>query len=346
MNVFLYHIVFVIVLILVSAFSTRLMLKVGILAQPNHRSSHDKPTPSGGGVGFVVVIIVSIILFLFIIDGGFHDTQIFWLLGGSLIVAIAGFADDLGRLPTFKIKLLLQLCAVLMLFFGDLVVNHITIPVVGTISLGWWGYVITLIWVIGLTNVFNFMDGLDGIAAGTAIITAFFFAVIALFENNFLVFVFSYIIMASLFGFLPFNFPKAQLFMGDVGSQFLGFLFAALSVFTIAAIDVQLPVWLMPTLFLHFIFDAAFTVIRRLLSKQNITEAHRAHLYQLLNRLGWSHSSVSILYALLGVLQGLTVIFMQDASSMMKTILLLVFISFYTICAILIFRAARVKNLI
>ena len=85
-----------IVLILVSAFSTRLMLKVGILAQPNHRSSHDKPTPSGGGVGFVAVIIISIILFLFIIDGGFHDTQIFWLLGGSLVVAIAGFADDLG----------------------------------------------------------------------------------------------------------------------------------------------------------------------------------------------------------------------------------------------------------
>ena len=347
MNSIFDHLVFVVLLIIATTLVTRLMLKVGIMALPNHRSSHDKPTPSGGGVGAVAVITVAISLYcLWGGDDGTNSLAIFWLLGGSLIVAVAGFVDDIGKLPNFKTKLFLQISAVMVLFAGDLVINQITLPFIGTINLGWWGYPITLIWVVGLTNAFNFMDGLDGMAGCTAIVSAFFYSIIAFQEGAIHIFVISYIIVASVTGFMPFNFPKARLFMGDVGSQFLGFLFAGLSVFTLAANGPKVAFWIMPILFLHFIFDTTYTFIRRLGAKENITDAHRSHLYQLLNRMGWSHVQVSSLYALFCVMQGITAIWLISASAWSKGLVLLFFLLFYTMFMFLINRAARDSRLI
>ena len=109
---------------------------------------------------------------------------------------------------------------------------------------------------------------------------------------------------ASAAGFLLFNFPKARLFMGDVGSQFIGFAFAALAVIA-AEIDASRTSFLVvPLLFFNFIFDTIFTLLRRALRGEDITQAHRTHLYQLLNRIGWSHVQVSLLHFLMTALQG------------------------------------------
>ncbi len=347
MNSIFDHLIFVLLLIIAATLVTGLMLKAGITALPNHRSSHDKPTPSGGGLGAVVAITMGISWYY--LWAGADEAisfDIFWLLGGGLIVAIAGFADDIGKLPDFKTKLFLQICAVMFLFCGDLVIGQLTLPFIGIINLGWWGYPITLIWVVGLTNAFNFMDGLDGMAGCTAIVSAFFCAIIAFNEGATQIFVMSYIIMASVIGFLPFNLPRARLFMGDVGSQFLGFLFAGLYVFTLAAHEPKVVFWIIPMLFLHFIFDTTYTVIRRLCAAEKVTEAHRSHLYQLLNRMGWSHVQVSSLYAFLCMLQGLTAILLIGTSAWSKLLTVLFFFIFYTMFMLLISRAARDRRLI
>ena len=347
MNSIFDHLIFALLLIIATTLVTGLMLKAGIMALPNHRSSHDRPTPSGGGLGAVVVITIAIGWYYLWAGGdGTNSFDIFCLLGGSLIVAIAGFADDIGKLPNFKTKLFLQICAVMVLFAGDLVISQLTLPFIGITNLGWWGYPITLIWVVGLTNAFNFMDGLDGMAGCTAIVSALFCTIIAFNEGAIQIFVMSYIIMASVIGFLPFNFPRSRLFMGDIGSQFLGFLFAGLSVFTFAAHEPKVVFWIMPMLFLHFIYDTTYTLIRRLSAKENVTEAHRSHLYQLLNRMGWSHVQVSSVYAFLCVIQGLTAIWLIGTSVWSKVVTILFFLIFYTMFMLLISRAARDSRLI
>ena len=325
---------------------TRYMLKVQILALPNHRSSHETPTPSSGGVSIVLVTLSGYLAYYFFGGSTADWSPLLGLVIASLTVAIVGFLDDLDRLPSFRAKLLSQIVAVAILFACDLVVDRITLPWVGTVELGLWGYLVTLIWVVGLTNAFNFMDGLDGMAGGTAVIAAAFFALIAFDLGFALIFVASYVIGASVFGFLFYNFPKARIFMGDVGSQFLGFSFAALAVLASETGESPISFWVMPLLFFHFIFDAAYTFVRRLRAGEVVTDAHRSHLYQLVNRLGWSHPKVSLLYAGMCTAQGIAAIWFVRLSDIGQGLIFLTFLLLYVVYLLVVIRAARARDLL
>ncbi|NKB19737.1 MAG: undecaprenyl/decaprenyl-phosphate alpha-N-acetylglucosaminyl 1-phosphate transferase [Alphaproteobacteria bacterium] len=343
----LHHIFLAGILLIGAGIITRYMLKRQILALPNHRSSHDTPTPSSGGVSIVLITLAGYLFFYFVWD---QKTGLGPFLSGlvmaSLMVAIVGFLDDLNRLPSFKIKLLSQIMSVAVLFACDLIIDRVTLPWAGTIELGLWGYIVTLVWVVGLTNAFNFMDGLDGMAGGTAIVAASIFALIAFNQGSIFVFVLSYIISASVLGFLFYNVPKARIFMGDVGSQFLGFMFAALAVLAMKFDAGQISFWVMPLLFFHFIFDTSYTFVRRLRAGEVVTDAHRSHLYQLVNRLGWSHPRVSLLYAGMCIVQGIAAIWFVTLTGVGQFLIFLAFILMHSAYLWIVIRAARARRLL
>ena len=165
---------------------------------------------------------------------------------------------------------------------------------IGPVELGWPSWPLSFLWIIGLTNAFNFMDGLDGLAAGTAVIASFFFLVITYSLGSSFVYIHCYTVLAGSLGFLVYNFPPARIFMGDVGSAMLGFVFATLAIIAARYDASHTSFMVVPLLLFTFIYDTSFTFVRRWLRGENVTQAHRSHLYQLLNRMGYSHLTVSL----------------------------------------------------
>jgi UDP-GlcNAc:undecaprenyl-phosphate GlcNAc-1-phosphate transferase len=308
------HLLFAGVLFALSAVLTRLMIGVRVLAVPNDRSSHSAPVPNGGGTAIVATFLAGYgALYLLVDDARIGAPYMIGFLVGCLGIAAVGFLDDLGRLRTFRVKLLTQVVGAVVLVSFDIAFRHVTIPVVGAVDLGWWGYPLTVVWLVALMNIVNFMDGLDGLAAGTAAIAAFFFALITFLEGSYFVYFVSIVLLASTLGFFVFNFPRARIFMGDVGSQFLGFCFAAMAVIAAEHDASATSLLVMPLLFFHFIFDCVFTFLRRVRSGEPVTQAHRSHLYQLLNRLGASHPRVTLIHCAMATLQGIGALVLIEA---------------------------------
>jgi UDP-GlcNAc:undecaprenyl-phosphate GlcNAc-1-phosphate transferase len=189
------------------------------------------------------------------------------------------------------------------------------------VDAAWLVYPVTFLWITGLTNAFNFMDGIDGLAGGTALLAAVFFCLITYLQGSHFVYIMSYTLIAGALGFLFYNFPPARIFMGDVGSAFLGFVFAVLAIIAARYDHAQTPLLVMPLLLFHFIYDTAFTFCRRLLRGEKVTEAHRSHLYQLFQRLGHSHLRVSLFYWGMGLLQGMAAVLMASSPTNDRRIL-------------------------
>jgi UDP-GlcNAc:undecaprenyl-phosphate GlcNAc-1-phosphate transferase len=340
------HLLFALMLFLVSASLTWAMMRVRILDVPNHRSSHAQPVPNSGGVAIALSVLIGFAVVYAISDTRIAEWHMIGLGVASLAIIVVSFLDDLGRLRTFKLKLATQIFAAMLLLVFGIVIEEITLPWIGSIDLGWWGYPITLLWVISLTNMFNFMDGLNGLAAGTAVLVAAAFGLFTFMRGSFFVYILCYVIFAAALGFLIFNFPRGRIFMGDVGSQFLGFLFAAIAVIAAEYDASRTSLLLMPLLFFHFIFDTAFTFCRRLLAGEAVTQAHRSHLYQLLNRIGWSHVRVSLLHfgmVAAQILGGLWLLTMQSAT---RAFVILPFLAIELVYTTLVMRAARRRGLV
>jgi UDP-GlcNAc:undecaprenyl-phosphate GlcNAc-1-phosphate transferase len=325
------HLLFAAALFAVSAGLTRLMIGVRVLAVPNDRSSHATPVPNCGGVAIVATFLAGYgALYLLVDDARIGAPYMIGFLVACLGIAAVGLFDDVGRLRTFRLKLLVQLLGAVILVSFDIAFRYVTLPLAGTVDLGWLGYPLTVIWLVALMNIVNFMDGLDGLAAGTAAIAAFFFALITRSEGSYFVYFVSLVLLASTLGFFVFNFPRARIFMGDVGSQFLGFCFAALAVIAAERDASATSLLVMPLLFFHFIFDCLFTFLRRLGSGEPVTQAHRSHLYQLLNRLGASHARVTLLHCGMAALQGLAALLLIEAPAEVRV---LVFAPFLAVAA-------------
>ncbi len=345
--VFLYHVLFACSLASLAAIATYLMCRVRILDVPNHRSSHDRPVANGGGVAIVLAVFAGFLSVCLVGDQvGGAVRQMSGLGIAAAAIVLVGLLDDLRKLQSFKIKLATQILAACILLGFDVVIRDVTLPLLGSVPLGGWAYPVTLIWVIGLTNAFNFMDGLNGLAAGTAAICAAFFGLICFFDGSQFVYALAYVILAACLGFLPFNFPRAHIFMGDVGSQFLGFLFAALAILAAEFDASRTSMLVMPLLFFHFIFDTVFTFFRRLCAGENVTQAHRSHLYQLLNRMGWSHLQVSALLYGFAALQGLMALCFMTGRSGTQLPIVVPLLAVQLLYMAIVMRAARRRGLI
>ncbi len=335
-----------------SALTTALVLhRLRIIDIPNERSSHTRPTPRGGGLGIVLGYLLALCLIRYFGDAGeitaLQSLPHLGLLLAVLLIGGISLHDDIAA-RGFASKLLVQLiAAALLMICGLSIPSDLIAPLPG-----WLAWPLTLIWLVGLTNAYNFMDGLDGMAAGTAVVAAAFFALICHMNGQPLPGLMASALSIASCGFLLFNWPPAKIFMGDIGSTFLGFLFAALPLLLLQSNPAPATVpWLlltMPLLLLHYLFDTLFTFTRRLLAGENVTQAHRSHLYQLLQRGGWSHLRVSLLYAGLAAMQGVTAlcILKTAAPTLALLLALLAFLLLYTLLAFVILRRARSLSLI
>jgi UDP-GlcNAc:undecaprenyl-phosphate GlcNAc-1-phosphate transferase len=170
------------------------------------------------------------------------------------------------------------------------------LPYVGELPVGWLGPPVTLAWLLFATNAMNFIDGLDGLAGGVGLIAAGFLAGIAATHDGWFAYAVSLMLVAGLAGFLPFNFPRARIFMGDVGSQFCGFMLAVLAVVASRFQGLEMSFLLVPMLLSGVLFDVAFTLVRRGVAGEQLTAAHRGHLYQIAQRAGVPAPAVAVVH--------------------------------------------------
>lgn len=266
----------------------------------NERSSHRGKTPKSGGLAIIFGFFVALGCAYFLPDYFTSPTSAqnktlpwFAVILATFGIALISFLDDLREVSA-KLRLATHFVLALMVVLSGLQLTEMSFLADETIVLApLWAIVLALIWIVGLTNAVNFMDGIDGLIAVTAVIAAAGFSYINVISGNLFIAYLSAAIAASSLGFLYFNWAPAKIFMGDIGSAFLGFMFACLAL--IAAKFAKTPVdfWVMPLLLFHLIFDVTITLIRRAKQNKNLLQAHREHLYQLLVQTGLSHAHVS-----------------------------------------------------
>ena len=290
------YLIFAGLLALLSAAIVRRMIVMGTLDVPGVRSSHAQPTPKGGGVGIVAAFVAGMaILYLGAGRARVPDAPFLGLIAASVGIAIVSYTDDV-RSWSFTVKLGAQLAAALVAVASGIVLRVLHLPYFGTVALGWAGVPITAAWIVYATNAVNFIDGLNGLASGSVAISCLFLAAIALSQDDLFVLVAALVLTAGIAGFLPYNYPRARIFMGDVGSQFCGFVVAVLGVLSADFGTQTLSVLLVPMMLFAILFDVAFTLVRRLLVGERITEAHRSHLYQVAHRCGMPAWAVTLVY--------------------------------------------------
>lgn len=313
-----------------SAVLTWLMIRARILDVPNRRSSHDRPVPRAGGIAIAVTFFIG--------SAMVGPQPFFGLAVPALLVAVVGFTDDLGKLGVWSKLAGQTAAAAILVIFGIMLRDFGPFH-----DIGLWGIPITLVWVVGMTNLVNFMDGLDGLAGGTGTIAALAFAVLAMPDSP--AAAMAAVLGVACLGFTVFNAPRARIFMGDVGSEFLGFALAGLAVFAAQGEALRTSFLVMPLLMFHFIFDTCFTFCRRLVDGENVTQAHRGHLYQLMNRLGASHFQVSLFHWALAIAQAVGAYIMLSFEGVGRLLVFVPFLAFEAAYATVVMRAARRREL-
>lgn len=271
--------------------------KKNITDVPTNRSSHSIPTPKGGGLGFVTTSTIAFVIY-FAWQGILTSETYLSLIITLSIVASLGWFDDKNNLPAITRFSIQVIAAVIILFFvGGL--STFSFPFIAEFSLGFLSPFLGILWITGVTNIYNFMDGVDGIATEQALTASAGWMIFAFLWNEPILLTINLIVFATVLVFLIYNWAPAKIFMGDVGSLFLGFFFSVMP-FLAASVSEEYTIastlWIGALLLWPFLFDSSSTLVRRLTNGENIFEAHRSHLYQRLNIAGWSHSKISTLY--------------------------------------------------
>ncbi len=318
------HAGFALIVFLLSVAFTRFIMTLNIRDVPNERSSHQKATPKSGGLAIATTFTLGLgVLYAVADEVRLPETQflIFVLIVFGLLVS--SLVDDLYDISPLQ-KFAAQFIAA-TLFAGFVAsITRVWLPFIGAIELGAIGVLLTILWIVFFMNAFNFMDGINGIAGGAAMICGMFLAVISFLANAPFVYLAAVLLVASSAGFFVFNFLSGRIFMGDTGSQFLGFAFASLAVLASTDGYGGVSIYVVPILFLPFIFDVLYTLARRAYRRRNLTQAHKEHLYQLLNQSGWSHVQVSSLYFSYFVLCGFAAVAIQASSPATRVMLVAV----------------------
>ncbi|MCU0350792.1 MAG: glycosyltransferase family 4 protein [Flavobacterium sp.] len=272
----------------------RWSLKKNILDLPNERSSHTQPTPRGGGLALVIVVFT----FTFL---GLYDFSLLPYFISALLVAVISWFDDIKHIPSGIRLLFHSLAASLIIIF----IGYFD-SIFG-VQLGYIGIIFTFLWIVWMINAYNFMDGIDGIAGIQAITASLSWFLLSFFIGSQSGVIYSCVVFSSVLGFLIHNWSPARIFMGDVGSAFLGFYFAVFPIImfkkNISDNSFFLDLFLISIVFVwFFVFDTIYTFFRRLLNGEKVWQAHRSHLYQRLVISGFSHQFVTLLYGIMSVL--------------------------------------------
>jgi UDP-GlcNAc:undecaprenyl-phosphate GlcNAc-1-phosphate transferase len=341
------HALFAAGIFVLSAVVTYFMQRVvRVMDIPTARSSHSRPVPKSGGLAIVVSFVLASVLIYFLARYSRIDDRYFWgFLICAVCLAAVSLVDDITQ-KLFGLKLLTQVLCIFVMIGSGVVLTRLSLPIAGETALGWVAYPLTALWLIGLINAYNFMDGLDGMAGGVAVTAGIFLCVIAFHERSWFVYLTSYALVASVGGFLIFNFPNARIFMGDVGSAFIGFVFGALAILGAEAEPSRLSFYVVPLLLFHFIFDTFFTFVRRWMNGEPLHLAHRTHLYQLLNRTGFSHAKVSLYYWAITAVQGCAALFLVTLEASKRIYVFLPFLVYHAIFAAWVLKRARAQGIL
>lgn len=303
----------------------RLAFKIGAGAVDiprDARRMHKKPTPRIGGLAIIFGFLVATLC------TAQPSRQLVGTLAGAGIIAVMGFVDDCKDLPA-KFKFIIQIIAALVVVYvGNIKIDVFTNPNLLSdnpywVLPEWLSVTLTVLWIVFITNAVNFIDGLDGLAAGVSAIMSVSLVFISIRVGEYPIALLGIALMGSCFGFLPFNFNPAKIFMGDTGSTFLGFMLATLSIqgvfksYAVISFAVPLLILGLP------LFDALFAMLRRILTGKSPMVADRGHLHHRLIDMGFSQKqTVFILYAISGVL-GITAVLLAE-SGVLRALLLVI----------------------
>jgi|CXWL01.1.fsa_nt_gi UDP-N-acetylmuramyl pentapeptide phosphotransferase/UDP-N-acetylglucosamine-1-phosphate transferase len=302
--------------------------KLFLLDHPNPRSLHAVPTPRTGGVailgslffGLIAAGVFGLLVIRETLSSSVWDHLEGWILTMTLLVALVSFVDDRRGVPVW-IRLGCQLTTSAILTIGaGLLLPSVQLPIYGAIEFGWLEAPITILFLVWMSNLYNFMDGMDGFAGGMTVIGCGFMAYFAWMAGHEFILVSALLLSLASAGFLVHNLPPARIFMGDVGSIAIGFLCGALTI--LGCQDGVFDFWVPLILFSPFILDATVTLIRRVLQREKIWVAHRTHYYQRLVLSGWGHrKAVLAEYAVMALCGGLA-LFYQYVSEEWRLVIL------------------------
>lgn len=288
---------------------TILMIKAGrkfsLLDLPGKHKRHLEPTPILGGVALFISFWMTITIGHYVFADEFLSLseQLPFIFSGSLIILLVGLADDLYPLSAW-VKLLAQILAGFVLFNGGLGVELISSPE-GSINLGPFSMLITIAWVVVLTNAINLIDGLDGLATGVSLIGAVVLLIVSMLYQESSVILFISSLIGFLIVFLKFNYHPAKIFLGDNGSTQIGYYFAVVSLifpfksYALSALYIPLLVLGLP------ILEAVSSIIRRLITGKNVMRADRRHLFHYLEMAGFHKKQVVIIFYFMAIIFGL-----------------------------------------
>ncbi|MGE4480322.1 glycosyltransferase family 4 protein [Acidocella sp.] len=291
-----------------SGILVRIMISIGVPDRPDARKAHTQVTPKSGGVGIVCAFLLGVLLlYRYGHVSRLAEPYFIGVIAAAVLIAAVSMLDDVVNMP-YTVKLGGQFLAAAAVLVSGLWIHVVALPFIGYADLGWVGLPVTMLFLLYITNAMNFIDGLNGLAAGVTLIACLFLAGIAGVLGGFFIYTASLLLAGGVLGFLPFNFPRGRIFMGDVGSQFCGFMLALFGVAAARFEQVQMSFLLVPFLLSGVLYDVTFTLVRRTLAGENIARAHNGHLYQVAHRAGMDAKLVTIIHWLFAVLGGLTAI--------------------------------------
>ncbi len=284
-----------------------LAVRLGVLDQPNQRKVHTVPMPLLGGLAIYAAFVLAVLIFWDV--GG--RSEVIGILTGGTLMAFLGFLDDSGRLhPQVKLLVGMPVAAVILILSGvQATFLHNPVLNIGA----------TILWVVGITAAFNLLDNMDGLSAGVAAIASAFFLWVAAANGQYLVASLAAAALGAALGFLRYNFNPAQIFMGDGGALFLGFLMAVLGLKIRPAQQTEAISWMVPILVLGVaIFDTSLVTISRLRRGLNpLATPGKDHLSHRLVGLGLTpRRAVATIYGL-GIAGGLLAVFISQVTSLL-----------------------------
>lgn len=309
----------------VTPHTMRLAKKVGAIDIPNNRKAHKKPVPRLGGIAIISGFLVSTVYLMLVFNVEntmtLQNTEIIKLAGffiGIIVLLIGCFIDDIKNIPAL-VKLAIQVIAATAVIMCGVRIDSFVLPFINNnIELSnVVSYLLTLAWIVGITNAINLIDGLDGLSSGIALISSISMMVIFTLNGSPLIsIVLITAIAGGIVGFLPFNFNPAKTFIGDTGSNFLGYSLAVISILGVAKTYTAIVI-IAPIIILGLpIFDTLFAIIRRLVKGKSIKAVlapDKGHLHHMLMAKGYSQKqAVLILYGMSAIL-GIFAIILFDS---------------------------------
>ncbi len=346
----------------ITPYTIRLAKKVGAVDIPNDRRVNKKPMPRLGGLAVIAGFLVSVVYLVISasIEGKINllednlNVKLIGILGGMLVLGIVCYIDDVKNIKPL-VKLAGQVIAAVIVASSGVLIDNFTIPFKenSVVLNEVFSFILTVGWMVGITNAINLIDGLDGLSSGITLISCLSLVVVfALNESPLIAIILITALAGAIVGFLPYNFNPAKTFIGDVGSNFMGFALAIISILGVAKTYTAI-VLIAPIMILALpIFDTIWAIIRRIIKSKSIKgvfKADRGHLHHRLMAKGYTQKqSVLILYGATATL-GMTAIILLDsgiwkAASFALLVIAIVAIGYRDFVKLSVFKEAEIKK--